>query len=500
MAKFQTPVDIANRALQRCGATRIASFTDDSKNASETAFVYDKVRDAELRRNVWTFATRRAVIRPVNTNNLPPPVGGSGSGPTMLFTPAIYSSTATYVTGSVVQFNGEWYQALRSVPANQQPDLNTQGSDQESFWTQYFGPRTVTQWTFNADQSSPQPWSPSTTYAAGQLAIGSDEFEYSSVTNGNVNNNPVTDGGVHWTKQGQIATNGGYFAGELVYYPTGPNPSVYLSLNTGNSDVPTTVPAWVNTGIYSVGQTVLFNSVVYQSQIDLNVNSTPVALWLVGTTYGNAAQVIGSDNHLYTSTGAGNVGHNPVGNAGVNWTDNGLAPWGLQPNTQPDLMMGINWLKLGNATVRSLQLVYPAGSGPVTQSATRNVYVLPYGFLREAPQDPKAGSTSYLGAPSGLTYDDWVYENGLIVTREVYPITLRFVADVADVTLMDPMFCEGMACRIATEVCETLTQSTTKLSAIVSAYNRFMTEARMVNGIEQGPTEAPEDDYITCRR
>jgi hypothetical protein len=75
----------------------------------------------------------------------------------------------------------------------------------------------------------------------------------------------------------------------------------------------------------------------------------------------------------------------------------------------------------------------------------------------------------------------------------------RFVADLADPTKFDPMFVEGFAARIALEVCESLTQSTEKLQAITVKYNTFMVEARLVNGIETGATQPPEDDYVACR-
>lgn len=483
---FQAPVDIANRALQHCGASRIIAFTDDSKNATEVSFVYDKVRRAELRRNVWTFATRRSVLRPADVTS-------------MLLTPSAWSASATYLPGSVTQFGGQWFVALKPVPANIEPDLSTNSA----YWSQYFGPRMVTPWVFGGVQNIPQPWAIGTSYASGSLVVGSDGYEYNSLVNGNIGHDPVTDGGVHWQKIGQVSTGGGYFAGELVYYPTGPNPGIYVSLNSGNTDIPNSLPAWVGSATYNVGQTVTYSAATWQSNIDLNVNQTPgtnPAAWAIGTTYATGNQVLGSDNNIYSSVGSGNIGHNPVTDTThTYWTFVAAAAWITVPATQVDQMTGQNWLKLGSATVRSLQFVYPVGSGPLTQEATRNVYVLPYGFLREAPQDPKAGGVSYLGAPSGLTYNDWVFENGVIVTREVNPITFRFVADIADVTLMDDMFCEGMSCRIGMEVCETLTQSTTKLSNIASAYQRFMSEARLVNGIEQQPSESPEDDYVTCR-
>jgi hypothetical protein len=46
---------------------RITAFTDDSKAASAVSFCYDKLREAELRRNVWVFSIRKAALRPVDT-------------------------------------------------------------------------------------------------------------------------------------------------------------------------------------------------------------------------------------------------------------------------------------------------------------------------------------------------------------------------------------------------------------------------------------------------
>ena len=49
------------------------------------------------------------------------------------------------------------------------------------------------------------------------------------------------------------------------------------------------------------------------------------------------------------------------------------------------------------------------------------------------------------------------------------------------------------------EICEPITQSTTKLQIIAKEYDKFMTEARMVNGIETRSEEPPLDDYISSR-
>lgn len=157
------------------------------------------------------------------------------------------------------------------------------------------------------------------------------------------------------------------------------------------------------------------------------------------------------------------------------------------------------WVRQINVTLLDVNIFYPINTGPVTSSSTANAYELPYGFLRKAPQSPKAGSNSVLGGPSGLPYLDWDFEGNFLMTRETQPIALRFAADVTDISTMDTMFCEGLACRIALEVCEPITQSTERLRNIAGEYGKHMSEARMVNGIETGATEPAEDDFVTCR-
>ena len=58
--KFLSPLDIGNRAAQHCGAKMMDAtlgYTEISKVARQIGFLYGKKRQAELRQNVWTFAT-----------------------------------------------------------------------------------------------------------------------------------------------------------------------------------------------------------------------------------------------------------------------------------------------------------------------------------------------------------------------------------------------------------------------------------------------------------
>lgn len=57
-------VDVCNRALQKLGAKRIVSLTEDSPNARDCNAVYSTLRRSELRKNVWNFARKRATLAP----------------------------------------------------------------------------------------------------------------------------------------------------------------------------------------------------------------------------------------------------------------------------------------------------------------------------------------------------------------------------------------------------------------------------------------------------
>lgn len=329
MSSYQTSIDIANRALQHSGAPRIVTFADDTRSASAVSFCYNKLREAELRRNVWVFSIRKAALRPVDTT-------------TKVLAPAAWAIGTTYAAGAVVSFGGSMWESQSAANTGNQPDQASVP------WELYCGPKTIRLFVLNSSGALSD-----VAYYSGELVRG----------------------------------NGG-----------GDTTTVYRSLVSNNSDVP------------------------------------PSA----------------------------------------------------------------NWLSLGTVSA-VLSILYPLGAGPVSNSDTRNVFVLPAAYLREAPQDPKAGNVSWLGAPHGNSPDDWAFENGMIVSQTDTLIVLRFAASVTQVPQMDPMFCEGLAARIGLETCEELTQSTEKLGSIGSQYKLFMNEAREINGIEVGPVESPEDDYILCR-
>ena len=245
---------------------------------------------------------------------------------------------------------------------------------------------------------------------------------------------------------------------------------------------------------------------------DDNSKIVTFGTYAAGATYVLNDVVTGTDGVVYRSLAAGNIGNTPAsspskwegyfGSAVAHAHDTTKTYYAgelvhlssvlymSKISANADLPPTANWLTMTTApTLSATNFIYPIGAGPSSQTGTKKTYQLPVGFLREAPQDPKNSSSR----------NDWTNEGRYIVTDDTGVILYRFVTDVLDVDMYDPLFVEGFASRIAFEICEPLTQSTGKIGQIASEYGTFMGEARIVNGIETGSVEAPIDDYISIR-
>lgn len=364
---------------------------------------------------------------------------------TMLLDAALWVETTTYFVGSIVSDpNGNPW--ISRIPNN----LGYQPGVIWSAWEPYFGPMTVSLYD-------------------------------SSIT---------------------------YYAGELVYTTDGDGTNrVYISRITGNNDDPSAATAWAATTTYKKNDVITYSSTAYMSLVDLNLNQTPTsspADWSAVTTYSAAQSVRGSDGVKYTSIAGSNLNHDPtLDTLGTYWTNTGdLVPW---TTVFTGGSGAVTWRQIGGAefpngvTVKTLDIIYPLSTGPSTQLTTRNVYVMPGGYLGPAPQNPGAGVVSWLGGPSGFVYRDWAFENGFLLTQEAGPIPFRFVADVQDVSRMDTMFCEGLSARVGMEVCEIITQSGVQVGTVAKIYDEWITRAKVKNAIEQGVDQPPDDDFITVR-
>jgi hypothetical protein len=154
---FLTPYDIANRGLQHLGAVLISTFLDNSKNAAQAGFIYDKARRAELRANPWNFSRRRAILR---------------ASPTFFIKLPVWSSSQAYAAGDIVSYSSGLWAALlansNQTPTNGYPWIEYTGATSVPAYAAgayYAGELTVLGSTVylnlvNNNTASPTTWHP----------------------------------------------------------------------------------------------------------------------------------------------------------------------------------------------------------------------------------------------------------------------------------------------------------------------------------------------------
>lgn len=120
-------------------------------------------------------------------------------------------------------------------------------------------------------------------------------------------------------------------------------------------------------------------------------------------------------------------------------------------------------------------------------------FTLPADFLRLLEPDSSENYNTL----------DWRIETNSgskkIATDSSSPLNIRYVARIEDPAQFDAAFVEALACRMAIQMCEKLTQSNTKMQAVAEQYKDAIREARRVNAIEVVSAEPPTDTWDTAR-
>lgn len=197
---FTTQIDVANRALQHLGIPRITAFTDSSRQAKEMGFAVDKIRRSLLRRSVWTFATRRAVLRNNDAN-------------TRLISFPTYSAAVTYGRADIVQDStGYLWISNRATNLAQTPGAG----GVNPYWLSYWGPTVA------------QGWSSTVSYIYGDM-VWNSTTAYIAI-NTSLNNTPVADAGAHWLPLNSAGSAATVSTG-IAYAPFGYATSVGVSTN-----------------------------------------------------------------------------------------------------------------------------------------------------------------------------------------------------------------------------------------------------------------------------
>ena len=401
MAEFRFDTDIASRTLQHLGQERIpssytslataAAAVSGNRGASEVNFLYDKRRLFELSRNLWVFATRRAILRALDNGVELETSAATASGTTLSF-----SDTSDLAKNQrVMGVNIAAGTTISSITENTSVTLSTAVSGAvASGATIVFGSATSL-WT-------PPTYAAATTYSLGSIVKDSSGYWWQSKVASNTGNTPGA--GANWER---------YFGTD-------------------------TVTLWDTDISYFAGE-------------------------IVSSLAGN----------YYVSLISGNESHDPTTTTNF-------------------------WLLL-NGTAVAFNPFYPLGTGPSSDNSTSNIYRLPHGFLRMAPENPRAGVHNYVGFQGAEDPKDWVLESEYLVSSQNSALFIRYVADVDDVALMHPLFCELLAADMALMLCEQFTQDQTKKNQLRGDYRQIARDARGVNAVEVGPITPYKNKYLLVR-
>lgn len=87
----------------------------------------------------------------------------------------------------------------------------------------------------------------------------------------------------------------------------------------------------------------------------------------------------------------------------------------------------------------------------------------------------------------------------VILTDMAAPLLVRYVKRVDNSGLFDPLFVEVLACKLAMEGCETITQSGPKKQALAQEYKAALAEAARCNALENPPDQLPRGSWLDAR-
>lgn len=94
---------------------------------------------------------------------------------------------------------------------------------------------------------------------------------------------------------------------------------------------------------------------------------------------------------------------------------------------------------------------------------------------------------------------EYSIENKKILANFAAPLKIRYIARIEDTSLWDATFIEAFASRLAMEMCEDLTQSSTKKTDAQNDYKRALTDAIRSGAVEQPPVDLPDDSWMLSR-
>lgn len=130
--------------------------------------------------------------------------------------------------------------------------------------------------------------------------------------------------------------------------------------------------------------------------------------------------------------------------------------------------------------------------------ANTHVYALPADFLRLVQVSPFVGTWLWEGTQY-VQAQDYFIQNQTLLSWVQAPYNMRYIYDCVNTGAMDPIFQEALSAYMAMEMCERLTQSTSKFQAASAKMIQIMAEARRINAFDKPAGASPVDSWISVR-
>ena len=92
-------------------------------------------------------------------------------------------------------------------------------------------------------------------------------------------------------------------------------------------------------------------------------------------------------------------------------------------------------------------------------------------------------------------FTDFEIEGRKILTNRAAPLRIRYIARITDENVMDVLFTEALASRLAIELGEEITQSNTKKQLLYGEYEENINRAKKANAIERPAVVSPNSNY-----
>jgi hypothetical protein len=100
---------------------------------------------------------------------------------------------------------------------------------------------------------------------------------------------------------------------------------------------------------------------------------------------------------------------------------------------------------------------------------------------------------------SNAPWKEYEIEGRSIMSNLPAPLRIRYVAQITDPTFFDPLFGEALACKLAIELAESLTSSSTNRQLAWSEYEKAIVKALRSDAIESPADTIADDTWMLSR-